>query len=282
MTGLESARFNEDLAINANAADSGKSLFSLPAQRLPVGGQARSRMLPAAGHPANTKKASKSARPATLASDLCGLGNCSDDELEDVGAILAKSHTKMAADLNSRQPLPCDGSRRADAISIDSSPLLDDSGFPWPRLLEPKPGVPARGNPTFPAPATSARLPKSTPKRQAPGLAVKSPASVNTGLGGSGGGIDGQQRQPHQRNLFDAIDSLVKSGKAKRAFDWSMTLDACLVSQAKTRGLNLELSGYVCSSVGENDESGSVAGALAPARPSIFGDIGDPGTFDKL
>ncbi|KAJ2818417.1 hypothetical protein FBU31_005882, partial [Coemansia sp. 'formosensis'] len=85
------------------------------------------------------------------------------------------------------------------------------------------------------------------------------------------------RRPSHQRNLFDTIDSLVKSGKAKPAFDWSMALDTVLLNEAKARRVDLKLVGVV----GIKDDASTTL-TPAPVRPAIFGDIGEPGAFDKL
>ncbi|KAJ2798690.1 hypothetical protein H4S07_005630, partial [Coemansia furcata] len=79
------------------------------------------------------------------------------------------------------------------------------------------------------------------------------------------------------RNLFDTIDSLVKSGKAKPVFDWSMALDTVLLNEAKARRVDLKLVGIV----GIKDDASTTL-TPAPVRPAIFSDIGEPGAFDKL
>ncbi|KAJ1668089.1 3'-5' DNA helicase [Coemansia sp. RSA 1646] len=75
----------------------------------------------------------------------------------------------------------------------------------------------------------------------------------------------------------DSIEDLVKSGKAKRAFEWSLGLDDELVRMAKTQGIELGLVDELSDErVDTFDKRASVA------TGSIFGDIGQPGAFDKL
>ncbi|KAJ2518461.1 3'-5' DNA helicase [Coemansia sp. RSA 1939] len=88
----------------------------------------------------------------------------------------------------------------------------------------------------------------------------------------------GHQRCPSSQNsILDSIESLVKSGKAKRAFEWTLALDDELVRLAKSQGIELGLAEE--SQQGRTDVSDKRVSELSG---SIFGDIGQPGSFDKL
>ncbi|KAJ1946350.1 3'-5' DNA helicase [Kickxella alabastrina] len=81
-----------------------------------------------------------------------------------------------------------------------------------------------------------------------------------------------------QSNIFEAIENLVRSGKAKRVFDWSVdVLDSDMLKEAEDRGIDLELQ----SVFGEPIESAATTAGMTVPVPE-FGDIGRPGTFDKL
>ncbi|KAJ1773613.1 3'-5' DNA helicase [Coemansia sp. RSA 1843] len=86
-----------------------------------------------------------------------------------------------------------------------------------------------------------------------------------------------KRRSSSQTSILDSIEDLVKSGKAKRAFEWSLGLDDELVRMAKTQGIELGLVDELSDErVDTFDKRASVA------TGSIFGDIGQPGAFDKL
>ncbi|KAJ1726929.1 hypothetical protein LPJ72_006158 [Coemansia sp. Benny D160-2] len=88
----------------------------------------------------------------------------------------------------------------------------------------------------------------------------------------------GHQRRPSSQNsILDSIESLVKSGKAKRAFEWTLALDDELVRLAKSQGIELGLVEELQQ--GRADISDKRVSELSG---SIFGDIGQPGSFDKL
>ncbi|KAJ1762049.1 hypothetical protein LPJ58_000831, partial [Coemansia sp. RSA 1591] len=77
-------------------------------------------------------------------------------------------------------------------------------------------------------------------------------------------------------NIFESINKLIKTGKAKFAFDWSATtLDSGLLADAQARGIDLELAD-VADVADEQPQQTRVA------EWSIFGDIGQPGTFTSL
>ncbi|KAJ2862272.1 3'-5' DNA helicase [Coemansia aciculifera] len=289
MTGIENARFNEDLDLVGNASGAQKSLFHLPSQRssAPVG-QSRTRIATTSGksavagfayQPAKNKPPvlppGKSTRPVALAASTRALEDDSDDDLEDVSAILARRPLKKVAEARARPAAATnDDEALDDAIRIDSSPLMEDRSVPW------SPSRVSQTSPTsfFGSPTAASRLslsPKPVKKTSSP---KKSPASANASAWrGSRDGGSHQRRPSLQRNLFDTIDSLVKSGKAKPAFDWSMSFDTALLNEAKARRVDLKLFG----AVGIKDDVSTTL-TPAPVRPAIFGDIGEPGVFDKL
>ncbi|KAJ2740519.1 hypothetical protein GGI20_005759 [Coemansia sp. BCRC 34301] len=158
-----------------------------------------------------------------------------------------------------------------DTICIDSSPLMEDHGFHWSPRRESRNG--AMG--VVDSPTAASRIAMSPAFVKKAGVPKKSPAS--TGAPQSNGGRAHQRRSSLQRNLFDAIDDLVKSGKAKPAFDWSMALDTVLLNEAKAKGVDLGLS----RAAGAGDDV-PVRSTLPPTRPSFFSGIGEPGAFDRL
>ncbi|KAJ2455443.1 3'-5' DNA helicase [Coemansia sp. RSA 2336] len=85
------------------------------------------------------------------------------------------------------------------------------------------------------------------------------------------------RRSSSQSNLFESIDNLIKSGKAKYAFDWALTVDTELVAEAQAQGIDLELVDF-------DDAAYEVLAVpqQAPSMQSIFGDIGQPGAFNSL
>ncbi|KAJ2506629.1 3'-5' DNA helicase, partial [Coemansia sp. RSA 2052] len=289
MTGIEGARFDHDLGTNDNANGTQKSLFCLPSQRSPpiASRQSRARMATTAGKSAVAGFASLPAKrkPAVLPASRRTLGDSSsDDDLDDVSDVLARSITTKVAETRPRPTTKGNDAAMGDAISIDSSPPAEDRALHWSPSREPRTDpTDTFGSPTAtgrtvvsPASAKNAGTPKKSSKRRMTGNAAKSPASAST-LQDNGGGGAHQRRPSLQRNLFDTIDCLVKSGKAKPAFDWSMTLDTVLLNEAKARGVDLKMAGVV----GIKGDAFAIS-TLPPVRPSFFGGIGEPGAFDRL
>ncbi|KAJ2653806.1 3'-5' DNA helicase [Coemansia sp. RSA 1250] len=102
--------------------------------------------------------------------------------------------------------------------------------------------------------------------------ASRQPKSSNTKVG------LGHRRNSSQSNIFESIDNLIKSGKAKYAFDWTLAVDTELLADAHARGIDLEL-------VDLEDSAYEVLAApsqQAPSMHSIFGNIGQPGAFSSL
>ncbi|KAJ2023334.1 hypothetical protein IWW57_004158, partial [Coemansia sp. S610] len=278
MMGIESARFNEDLDVGGNASGVQKSLFRMPDQRASAAaGTPRTSIATVAGkftsasfayQPAKPKPPalppSKSTRPTALAASTNALEDTSDDDLEDVGAILARPPPSKVAAAKDDEVVD-------DTIQIDSSPSIEDHATPWSPSGEPRVG----STDLFGSPVNASRLPVSPKSAKKTGTPKRSPTSARQDSREGGGS---HQRRPSlQRNLLDTIDSFVKSGKAKPAFDWSMALDTALLNEAKARGVDLKLFGVVGIQA-----SASTTSAPAPVRPAIFGDIGEPGAFDKL
>ncbi|KAJ2084338.1 3'-5' DNA helicase [Coemansia sp. RSA 988] len=102
--------------------------------------------------------------------------------------------------------------------------------------------------------------------------------SERPGLSGSMGDdkTSHHRRRSSQQNIFESIDKLIKSGKAKHAFDWSLTLDSELLVLAKDRGIDLELT------VHSEPSEKQLLSEEPPTTGSIFGDIGRPGICNKL
>ncbi|KAJ2774081.1 3'-5' DNA helicase [Coemansia nantahalensis] len=84
-----------------------------------------------------------------------------------------------------------------------------------------------------------------------------------------------EQGAPQQRSIFAAIDMMVKSGKARPVFDWSLAPDPVLLAEAARLGVDLELDAPA------EDACERLPPAPPPTR-SAFGDIGHPGAFTKL
>ncbi|KAJ2102837.1 3'-5' DNA helicase [Coemansia sp. S142-1] len=289
MTGIENARFNEDLDMDGNASGAQKSLFRMPSQRSSATvDQPRTRAATTNGkstvasfayqrakHKPPALSPSKNTRPVALATSTRALEDDSDDDLEDVSALLARRPSSKVAETRVRLAATMnDGEALDDAIRIDSSPFTEDRSAPW------SPSHVSQTSPSGALDSTTAASglslsPKSVKKAISP---KRSPASANASARrGSHDGGTHQRRPSLQRNLFDTIDSLVKSGKAKPAFDWSMGFDTVLLNEAKARKVDLKLFGVV----GIKDDAGTTS-IPAPMRPAIFGDIGEPGIFDKL
>ncbi|KAJ1994122.1 3'-5' DNA helicase [Coemansia spiralis] len=85
-----------------------------------------------------------------------------------------------------------------------------------------------------------------------------------------------QRRPSSQMDLFDTIEKLVKSGKAKLAFDWNLALDGKLLEMAKAQRIELEITALPA------ENTNALATARSGISTSVFGDIGQPGAFDKL
>ncbi|KAJ2796652.1 hypothetical protein H4R20_005462, partial [Coemansia guatemalensis] len=106
--------------------------------------------------------------------------------------------------------------------------------------------------------------------------------SERSGRGGKGSGgksserISHHRRRSSQQNFFETIDKLIKSGKAKHAFDWSLDLDPELLELARERGVDLELTVHA-----QPSDKQTLSEELPPTG-SIFGDIGQPGICNKL
>ncbi|KAJ2907720.1 3'-5' DNA helicase, partial [Coemansia aciculifera] len=290
MTGIESARFDQDSDTNDSALGAQKSLFCMPGQSpLKAVGKPRAKTAAAvsksaiaesaiaesviaesvspatkhksAGSPANSRK-----RLAALAAS-----DISDDDFDDVNTLLARPPSTKAAEtrLKPRTAITNDDDIADHAIAINSSPFLEDQSES-PRFFDSPTGV-SRAT-LSPTSIKKVSTPTKSSKRRLTGNLTKSPASVQR-TKGSGGA---HQRRPSlQRNLFDTIDSLVKSGKAKPAFDWSMTLDTALLNEARTRGVDLQMTGGIKDNM-------PATPAPPPIRPSFFSGIGEPGAFDKL
>ncbi|KAJ2710761.1 3'-5' DNA helicase [Coemansia spiralis] len=111
--------------------------------------------------------------------------------------------------------------------------------------------------------------------RQPPAASIK-PASRKRNHRASPGAADpGCEQGAPQRSIFEAIDMMVRSGKARPAFSWSLAPDAALLAEAKRRGVDLELDAPA-----EEAEESPVRAPLT--TQSVFGDIGQPGAFSRL
>ncbi|KAJ1957972.1 3'-5' DNA helicase, partial [Linderina pennispora] len=213
----------------------------------------------------------------------------SDEELEDIDSILSKAaaapRESRSADMLRPPPLPPQTARRAspepgpsknaanNVMVIDSSPLendflhkLADQKSPSPPLRRSAEVTPARPAAKKPASVRSSVRRKAAIPASGPAASAKRRRESSAGT----------EAQTSQRNLSETLDKLAKSGKAKRAFDWSMSFHAKLVGDAKTAGVDLALN----DPAGLDDPQLLVCHDLPLESP--FGNIGMPGAFDKL
>ncbi|KAJ2315017.1 3'-5' DNA helicase [Coemansia sp. RSA 2705] len=238
MLGLENARFNRELD-GDSARESG---FQLPniAARARIGD---AQLLGVSGKSRSAEKRSRAPRRSPPA------GN--DDTRR--GAKFPTGNKEAAMELGS-SPLQDDflfGSDPADHGDVFGGISTDNTHRPPPA---PQPPPPKHGS-------TAAAKRPTHRKKAAEGLAAK-PLGAH------------HRRNSSQSNIFESIEKLVKSGKAKYAFDWSTAPDTDLLADAQARGIDLELA---------DTASEKLARPAAPvATQSIFGDIGSPGTFTSL
>ncbi|KAJ2557176.1 3'-5' DNA helicase, partial [Coemansia sp. RSA 1933] len=86
-----------------------------------------------------------------------------------------------------------------------------------------------------------------------------------------------KRRSSSQTGILESIGDFVKSGKAKQVFEWTVAVDDELIRMAKAQGIELGLAGDVSETrANPLDRRGSLA------TGSLFGDVGQPGAFDKL
>ncbi|KAJ1724847.1 3'-5' DNA helicase [Coemansia erecta] len=173
-----------------------------------------------------------------------------DDSFDDIDTILGARRYSKGSRISGFNNCDSDDGDAEFTIPIGSSPLQDDFLFPTARHADNKTAV---------------------------GLAGRAASAGNDNHGSSASQTH-KRRQSLQGNLFEAMDRMMRSGKVKRTFDWSIeSLDLPLVEQARIAGVDI---GLVAPSNGMATEGNSAI--YGPARPSIFDDIGQPGTFDKL
>ncbi|KAJ2232167.1 3'-5' DNA helicase [Coemansia sp. RSA 485] len=263
MAAIEQARFSHELGADGCTIASGESLFRFEAEPRPsfiysaatsstankdLVKPIKSRPLYVSKKPVAVKEPAHS--KATGAGNLLDFSDDEDDsDLQDIGKVLGGRGADTAAK----------GKESADLLDggfIDSSPLQDEFLF--------SKASPAKGS-------GSCRL---------GGKPAYSKAEQSNNIGDSLANPVSKRRPSGQGNLFDAIDKLIRSGKAKRTFGWSMdTVDHKLLDQAKARGAEIELCAVASNSESVDACEGDHQG---PRRPRAFANIGQPGTFEKL
>ncbi|KAJ2855238.1 3'-5' DNA helicase, partial [Coemansia erecta] len=102
-------------------------------------------------------------------------------------------------------------------------------------------------------------------------------ANGNAQTGSNATATRHKRRSSSQINILNSIDGLVKSGKARPAFEWSLALDDDLVQMAKAQDIELG----IVDDLPEIREY-ALDKCASAAIGSIFGDIGQPGAFARL
>ncbi|KAJ2113008.1 hypothetical protein GGF48_005255, partial [Coemansia sp. RSA 921] len=261
MLGLENARFSHELDVGEGSSERGSG-FRMPGSADNSHMEAwKSANVASKARSTDKQPRSHHRTPSTS----------SDNMLVDPSAVVARPVGVVGSTL---RPKPAKPSKEIH-IDLGSSPLQDD--FLFGRDADtastrhdvvgggPKDDVvmrpPLRKN--WPKPSR----PANTPKRSI--IHGQSPESVQPA-------ISHHRRNSSQSNIFESINKLIKTGKAKFAFDWSATtLDSGLLADAQARGIDLELAD-VADVADEQPQQTRVA------EWSIFGDIGQPGTFTSL
>ncbi|KAJ2776486.1 3'-5' DNA helicase [Coemansia interrupta] len=260
MAGLEQARFSIGTDDGGSHAGAGKSLFRLEGEQNSVSYSSAYKTELAAtrsnvARPPRGKGSvpqpirSVPSMPVSLDGDKGSIDDY-DDSLDDIDTILGAKRDSNGARINGFDNRDSDDGGVDFTIPIGSSPLLDDFLFPAAR-------------PSVSGAAAS--------------LASKAVSAGNENRGSHAPSTQ-KRRQSLQGNLFAAMDRMMRSGKVKRTFDWSIeTLDLPLVEQARIAGVDI---GLVAPPNDIAPESSVIVNS--PTRPSIFDDIGQPGVFDKL
>ncbi|KAJ2855155.1 3'-5' DNA helicase, partial [Coemansia erecta] len=266
MAALERARFSHELSPgNSDAVASGKSLFRFEEEQGPQIVAFRSANGVAENRPSRVSRKSKTAKKETAFLEASKtrkkLEVVSDDDsdLQDVAAVLSGD---KGASLRAKHQGNTDFPGSA---SIDSSPFEDEFLFAKQSPVKTPGSCRLGGKPSH----------------------SNADEHISNGINGRNGSnsleaFTSKRRMSGQGNLFDAIDKLIRSGKAKRTFDWSMnSVDHLLLDQAKTRGIDIKLC-TVADITESTFDTSKGDHFQVPARPLAFANIGQPGTFEKL
>ncbi|KAJ1952858.1 hypothetical protein GGI12_006143, partial [Dipsacomyces acuminosporus] len=222
----------------------------------------------------------------------------SDGDLEDIDAILGippppqpSKNVANPGPVKGKEPVDIDSLLSSDDLLLPNNPIdkLQASGS-GSLISGQRSNAPLR-TPDRPVlnqrrPLRTTPLAGESPAQQDPDV-HKSPASIsrpqqqqqplssssaNTSKRRKSNGLV-PKKPPSHRSLVDAMESLVKSGKAKRAFGWTLAQDDQLIEEARKRKVNLELN-----PVFDTKDPEAVPAPKSPG--AIFGDVGQPGSYD--
>ncbi|KAJ2848912.1 3'-5' DNA helicase [Coemansia brasiliensis] len=268
MLGLENCRFNRELS------DDSESGFQMPDISDITRAEASRAFSSARNCIANNRP-----QPSRAGIDRKSMSISSNDSLcDDSSTMKADASAKDKAlpivldssPLNDefmfgRDDLANSSDAAADAAQFSADacrlPLLPPAPDHLPSLVKDKGKIAAKGK------MAASKQPLSFSGDEL----VKNPSNRET---------LGHRRNSSQSNIFESIDNLIKAGKAKYAFDWTFTADAELLADAQAQGVDLELVDFEDAAY---EEVPVVSPQRVPIKmQSIFGDIGQPGTFNSL